>query len=66
MIRQLQLAFPSAKIHVVELSWTASLPDHEMKNLKHIVQLIWLKKENSNNNPQDQYSIHWTNITANR
>ena len=44
MIREAQIAFPSATIRFVEPNWTESLPDNEKNNLKHLVQRIRLQK----------------------
>ena len=44
MFCEVQAAFPSAKIHVVEPNWTDSRPDHEKNNLQNLVQGICLQK----------------------
>ena len=40
MARQAQLAFSSAKIHVVEPNLTESLPDNEKQNLENLLDGI--------------------------
>ena len=75
MVRQAQLTFPSAKIHVVEPNWSESLPVHEKSNLKHLVEGIRLQRLHVSLIPRlndskfrieskDPYKIYWTNITA--